>query len=463
MPYYSSQIAKSKLLIGTICSMLLISLYAVAEDNVPDPGQPGPYAVGHILYVFNDASRQITGGLPRPVPVYLFYPVDPTSISESTEEARYPLDPLHPFNPNLLSLSDEWEQQGIDRAYRNVEPSSDGPFPLVMVSHGWHGHAWTMLYIGTRLASHGFVVALVYHYGDAYWPWERPDLEGLAVGLINRPLDVAFALTRLLAINEIPEAILHNLINPDKIAASGHSFGGYVAAALAAGDDLACDNAGPDAPPETCIPVPADPRIRAIVPLDGAHQFLKFSEMARISVPTMGIGETWEAIPALGLPSSWQARLHAASQGHPNYRVDIIGTDHSSFSNMCEALPVLQSHLPDIDFSAQQDLFCSAPLPAQEAKRLITKYMVAFLKTNLADEPGYQSILTPGYALKNESMIEFFETEKRNPQAIDKDWPNDFIYFTHQPGSEKAKALRDPVDIPPMPQAGFELNLEWSE
>jgi predicted dienelactone hydrolase len=45
-----------------------------------------------------------------------------------------------------------------------------------------------MLYLGPHLASHGFVVALVYHYGDAFWAWEKFD--NIAVGMINRPLDV---------------------------------------------------------------------------------------------------------------------------------------------------------------------------------------------------------------------------------------------------------------------------------
>ena len=191
-----------------------------------------------------------------------------------------------------------------------------------------------------------------------------------------------------------------------------------------------------------------------------AHHFLRFSEMARITVPTMGIGEEWDAIPALGLPESWQARLHAATQGHPAYRLDITGTDHSAFSNMCEALPVIVPHsyppfiVPYI-LPLLEQRYCAAPLPPHETKRLITKYMIAFLKTTLSGEPGYQSILTPGYALKNESMIEFFETEKRNPQAIDEDWPDFFTYFKHQPGGEKAKALKDPIEVPKMPFVGF--------
>lgn len=119
----SNGIAKPKILAGVFVAMLAFSFYAGAGNDFPqDPGLPGPYAVGHSVYVFSDLSRQTTDSLygapatiPRPVPVYVFYPVDPTSISESTPKAIYPLDPIHPLNPFIrspLSYSGEWESKG---------------------------------------------------------------------------------------------------------------------------------------------------------------------------------------------------------------------------------------------------------------------------------------------------------------------------------------------------------------
>lgn len=471
-----------RLVEGALAVMLCLGMnVSSSHAATPDPEQPGPYAVGHSIYVFQDTSRETTdsiSGQPvaisRPVPAYLFYPVDPESIDTSTPKAIYPLDPVHSFNPRIyspLTISDEWEEQGMDPAYEQVQPSAKGPFPLVMVSHGWGGPAWSMMYLGPRLASHGFVVALVYHYGDAFWAWEQFD--NIAVGMINRPLDISFALTNLLERNETENELLYNLIDPDRVAVAGYSFGGYVAAALAGGDDLACDvpeENGMVVPPETCVRVPPDSRIRAIVSLDGAHHLLRFSELARITVPTMGIGEEWGEIPGnIGMTESWQARLHAATQGKPAYRIDISGTNHGSYSNMCEASPVYLSHvipgplqpiLLPILLPIYQQNYCSAPLPAPETKRIITKYTVAFLKTNLSGERGYQRFLTPGHALTSEGMVEFFETEKRNPKAIDDNWPDEFIYFKHQPGSAKANALKDPLATAPMPFTGPDLNPE---
>jgi hypothetical protein len=68
--------------------------------------------------------------------------------------------------------------------------------------------------------------------------------------------------------------------------------------------------------------------------------------------------------------------------------------------------------------------------------------MIAFLKTNLCRVQGYQSMLTPGYVLKNEPYLELFVTEKRNPNSIDDKWPGYYIYFPHQPGSPQAKQAK---------------------
>jgi hypothetical protein len=43
-------------------------------------------------------------------------------------------------------------------------------------------------------------------------------------------------------------------------------------------------------------------------------------------------------------------------------------------------------------------------------------------------------------------------TEKRNPHSIDEDWPSDFIYFMHQPGSAQARAAKEPAQRMPVPR-----------
>jgi dienelactone hydrolase len=456
-------------------AVLLTSLPLLAAGprsaDPSHPGEVGPYAVGHLSFVIEDPSRNaifntFPGPVPvtiaRPIPVHVFYPVDAATITPATPEAVYPLDMIYrATHPQFQTTSSEWEAQGLDRAYQGPAGSGDGPFPLVMFSPGWGAAAWSAIFVGTRLASHGFVVAILYHYGDRGWSYEPPR-DHLGVASLNRPLDVSFALTHLLARNGTGGDALFNLIDPGRVAASGWSLGGYAAMALAAGDDSVCDKVlgqfPEDPPPSTCVPVLPDPRIRAIAPLDGSTQLLWFHELERISVPTLGIGQEWSAIEAQDpAMTTWQARLHLASQGKPAYRVDVTGVRHVTFSNMCQAMPILLAHsmISPAAYPAALAARCGAPLPIGEAHRIMTQYLVAFLKANLANEAGYQSFLTPGYALTSEPAVEFFVTERANGRPKEADWPDTFYYFAHQPGSVKVQGEKNPKGVLPVPHLGL--------
>jgi hypothetical protein len=208
-------------------------------------------------------------------------------------------------------------------------------------------------------------------------------------------------------------------------------------------------------PPETFIALQADPRIKAIIPLDGSNQVMKFYELARVKIPAMGIGEEWTTLavdPLFPGWESWQARQHAAFQGHPNYRIDVAFAYHMTFTNMCQSAHVLHNKglLSDAEYGDWLAWGCDPAVSTEEVNRLAAKYAVAFLKTNLTGEKGYQDILTPGYALTREPLTEFFVTEKRNPNAVDDDWPGAYLYFMHQPGSEQARAEKDPKGMFPI-------------
>jgi predicted dienelactone hydrolase len=428
----------------------LVGLLSVAQSPAaapaPDPGAAGPYAVGHTSFTIVDSSRDVTspfGG--RPVFVSVWYPADGEAITAESTEAVYPLDPFYRRWP--VSYSRHWEQFGMERAYEGVPPSAGHPFPLVLVSGGWGSRYFGMFYYGLRLASHGFVVAVVQHYHDGYGN-DGDVADSIDVAMVNRPLDVSFVLDELQARNSSLGDLLFDAVRPDLVAAMGHSLGGYAAMVLAGGDDVVCGS--PEDPlTDTCVPVNTtgpDPRIKAIVPLDGSSQLLHFDELQRITVPSMAIGEAWGS-----QMQDWQARQHAAISGPPSYRADIRNTVHASFAANCTAPRVLfllgaigEAQLKK-NLSAPQ---CTTALPQMEVLRLAAKYAVAFLKTHLAGETGYQRVLTPGWALTQEADVEFFVTEKRDGDSVDVEWPDSFWYFPHQPGSAQSHALWDPVAGP---------------
>jgi hypothetical protein len=265
------------------------------------------------------------------------------------------------------------------------------------------------------------------------------------VAALNRPKDISFLLTDLLEKNETQGDPLEGAVNPDLVAAAGWSLGGYAAMTLVGGDDIVGDffASDPDLEPvpvATFVPSDPDPRIKAIVTLDGSNQILQFQELERVDLPAMGIGQEWNAV------GSWQARQHAAFTGKPSYRVDVLGSIHYTFCDACTGIPAIvdEGFLSPEEGQIWTGSYCSGTIPRDEVHRIVGQYMVSFLKANLEHRAGYQHVLTPGYALTHEPYVEFFVTEKRDPNSIDEDWPDDIIYFDHQPGSGKTEAEKAP-------------------
>ncbi len=357
---------------------------------------------------------------------------------------------------------------GYERAYEGPAPSSDGPFPLVVVSPGSSVDNWAYLYIGTRLASHGYVVAVTDHEGNGQWPWSSNYDQ--VVAMFYFPRDVSFAITELLLKNDTASEFLRGIMDPSRIAMFGHSFSGYTAFTLAGGDDEICDTLAPVTygweslpyPQSACGPQPRDSRIRAIATMDGLSQQLRYNELARISVPSLVIGETIEHTVSYnsGAPCRldpdglWIARPHAAINRSDSYRVDVTIANHASFCNLCDGLKVMSSlgldAGADIPWAKQNSWPCVAsgtfdPANDPSTRQIVTTYMLAFLNTYFGR--GDESwMLTSSYATQNQPLVEFFDSEQCDaPLPIDASLPSE-DYYTYQPHpGECLTAQKDPA------------------
>ena len=192
---------------------------------------------------------------------------------------------------------------GRSHSRSSCRPKWKGAYAQISVNvrieaNSLNSYAWQHIFIGTRLASHGYVVAVAEHYADCTWPWDPCD--DLLTIMVNRPRDISFVISQLLIKNWTPGELLFHKIDPEKIAASGHSIGGYATYAVTGGDHLVCDALWPAIvgsetlpyPPSTCVATVPDRRIKAMVSLDGSSQMLRFHELARISIPSLIMGET---------------------------------------------------------------------------------------------------------------------------------------------------------------------------
>jgi predicted dienelactone hydrolase len=153
------------------------------------------------------------------------YPVGMTQVeySDPTQDDRplnymliYPAAPDTAATPFKVFLSTKL------RLFKDAPIVSDGlKHPLVVFSHGAGGNGSGYAWFGQYLASHGYLVAMVYHYRANTF-----DSSALYVRnrLWQRPRDVSLDITHLLA-----DKTWGPHIDPNQIGAAGHSQGGFTA------------------------------------------------------------------------------------------------------------------------------------------------------------------------------------------------------------------------------------------
>jgi hypothetical protein len=78
------------------------------------------------------------------------------------------------------------------RAVRDAAPAPSGPFPLVVISHGYPGNRLLMSHLGENLASKGFVTVSIDHTDSTY-----ADRQAFASTLYNRAPDQLFVVREM--------------------------------------------------------------------------------------------------------------------------------------------------------------------------------------------------------------------------------------------------------------------------
>ncbi len=109
------------------------------------------------------------------------------------------------------------------RAVRDAEPAADGgPYPLIVLSHGYPGNRFLIAHFGENLASKGYVVVSIDHTDSTY-----SDQAAFASTLYNRPLDQLFVVDEMDQRSAAGEGFLSGLIDASRTGIIGYSMGGY--------------------------------------------------------------------------------------------------------------------------------------------------------------------------------------------------------------------------------------------
>ncbi|MCE9589879.1 MAG: hypothetical protein K8S99_05085 [Planctomycetes bacterium] len=153
---------------------------------------------------------------------------------------------LAPGTHKVSTLEADWTDAARRRAvpvkiYYPADLTPKTPAPLIIFSHGLGGTREGYEYLGRHWAEHGYICVHVQHIGsdDAVWrnnPAPMDSMRRAAIdpgNIINRPLDVSFAIDQALRLNGDEKSPLHGLIDAERIGVAGHSFGAYTTLAVA--------------------------------------------------------------------------------------------------------------------------------------------------------------------------------------------------------------------------------------
>ncbi len=218
-----------RLIMSAICLGAALSTVASAENRIDTqlPGAPalaayGEYKTGVMtLDVVNPNQIDIlqldnAEPLPEPLPVYdrpltleIWYPADAAATGDTTLRAY------------LRDAVTEVDLQG--QSIRDAAPiMNDGPFPLVILSHGYPGNRFLMSHLGDNIASKGYVVVSIDHTDSTY-----RTQAAFGSTLVNRSLDQIFVLNEMERQSADGSGVLSGLVDTANTAVVGYSMGGY--------------------------------------------------------------------------------------------------------------------------------------------------------------------------------------------------------------------------------------------
>jgi len=164
------------------------------------------------LDIANAKEGETTPTYTRPLTVEVWYPATLTSGQTASGEYRA----MTRDGKTTVSL--------YGKAVRNAgADATGGPYPLIIMSHGYPGNRFLLSHLGENLSSKGYVVVSIDHTDSTYE-------SQLAFGstLVNRSLDQLFVLKEMAKLNTSdPDKTLQGLVNANNTALIGYSMGAY--------------------------------------------------------------------------------------------------------------------------------------------------------------------------------------------------------------------------------------------
>jgi predicted dienelactone hydrolase len=315
---------------------------ALAEDNhidtirsdAPELAQYGRFNIGvKTLKLTNPKQLDIVKAkageaIPvydRPLTVEVWYPAKLASDQAGTGQYR------------AITRDGKTEVTLYGKAQRDAQPdASGGPYPLLIISHGYPGNRYLLSHLGENLASRGYVVASIDHTDSTY-----NDQAAFGSTLLNRSLDQLFVLNEMARLNTgEPVGTLKGMINADLTALIGYSMGGYGAINTIGGGFTAASVAFPWGTPNGALAIrqagnaaytaSLDKRIKAAVvfaPWGWTRGFWDAAGLAGIKTPVFFVAGSVDDVAGY---SPGVRNIFEASVNAPRFLLTFENANHNA-------------------------------------------------------------------------------------------------------------------------------------
>ncbi len=338
-----------KIGIGVVVVLVATLAYGYWRIRPRIPDRPfvtpaGPYPVGTREYFWTDSSRAEPytrdPGDYRKVVVQLWYPARPGTGSDT---AHYLLRPAE-FASRMGARA---ARRARTNSVLDADPArvGDSVFPVLLYNHGGAWTRWSATFATEWLASHGYVVVSVEHFGfnqtvrypdgtpfkadTLQFPKETGDGEKDALAawaFLDDPVfkiweaDARFALDQLELLNRGPGPF-EGRLDLANVGAFGWSFGGALAVQLSADDPRVVAAVGHDG--QLFGDVRSRGTSRPVLQMHhGVDDALAYPEKQREAVRRlMALTQSWDDAARTLSTADW-------------YAVTIAGSDHGDFSDL---------------------------------------------------------------------------------------------------------------------------------
>jgi len=339
---------------------------------------PGPYGVGYMAESLTYTPPGDTD--PRTLRVVFWYPTHDAEGEDATYASILPA-------PGVLG---------------GAAPATDlGELPVLLFSHGNGGFAEQSYFFTEFFASHGFLVGAVDHTSNTFVDIQS-DMDPRIFRW--RPADMSALLDHIEGLSA--EHPLHGLAS-ERVALSGHSFGGYTSFA-AGGAGFAVDLVlaycqAEELPGGACDSVETDQdlyragfyddRIEALVPMSPGGMILFTNGFDTVSPPTLLFtGSADETTPNV---SEGDLAWNGIASSGGNLRVDFATAGHFTFSDACA-----------LELGIGADDGCGEDnIDADAAHVAIDAYALAFLKLHLLGDTGGVPLLDGSVTIEDDATL----------------------------------------------------------